>query len=216
MTGPLSALVDAVVEEAKGRARRSYAGRLDPALLLALDELTNICPLPQIPSLVSQSGGQGIFVAAILQNFAQAERRYGLVGLRMLLAASTVRVLLGGGVDAEDMERWGKLFGEYDQTTFSVQQSSSGMSMAGHIRRQPIYDSTQLRQLVERQALVSYRSLAPVMLHQDRTFDRGTRFCGQRKESMARFPTMTEAGQAVSAPAPGAWGASIEAPGYWR
>lgn len=54
------------------------------------------------------------------------------------------------------------------------------------------------------------------MVHQDRTFDPGTRFCDQRKESMARFPTMTEAGRVVPAPAGEPWAPPVEVRGYWR
>ena len=39
----------------------SPSGRLDPPLLMGLDEVTQICPVP-LPSWLSDSGGKGIQV----------------------------------------------------------------------------------------------------------------------------------------------------------
>src|SRR5689334_8449880 len=43
----------------------SASGRLDPPLLMGLDEVTQICPVP-LPSWLSDSGGKGIQVVAVV------------------------------------------------------------------------------------------------------------------------------------------------------
>ncbi len=48
-----------------------------PQMLFALDEVANIAPLPDLPSLVSEGGGQGITVLACLQDLSQARVRWG-------------------------------------------------------------------------------------------------------------------------------------------
>ena len=45
-------------------------GRLDPPLLMALDEVTQICPVP-VPSWLADSGGKGIQIIAVAHGEAQ-------------------------------------------------------------------------------------------------------------------------------------------------
>jgi len=54
----------------------SAAGRLDPPLLMGLDEVTQICPVP-LPSWLSDSGGKGIQVIAVVHGEAQLAGRWG-------------------------------------------------------------------------------------------------------------------------------------------
>jgi type IV secretion system protein VirD4 len=51
--------------------------RLEPPLLLALDEVANIAPLPSLPSLVSEGGSHGVVTLACLQDLSQARARWG-------------------------------------------------------------------------------------------------------------------------------------------
>ena len=44
--------------------------------LMALDEVANIAPLPGLPSMVSEGGGQGVAVLACLQDLSQARHRW--------------------------------------------------------------------------------------------------------------------------------------------
>jgi type IV secretion system protein VirD4 len=46
-------------------------------LLLALDELANVAPLPRLASIVSEGGGQGVLTLACLQDLSQARSRWG-------------------------------------------------------------------------------------------------------------------------------------------
>jgi type IV secretory pathway TraG/TraD family ATPase VirD4 len=62
----VSAFADDYIETAKALADRLPGGRLDPPLMLALDEVANIVPLPQLPALMSFAGGTGLFVVAVL------------------------------------------------------------------------------------------------------------------------------------------------------
>ena len=43
-----------------------------PPTLLALDEVANIAPIPDLPAMVSEGGGQGLLVLACLQDLSQA------------------------------------------------------------------------------------------------------------------------------------------------
>ncbi len=47
-----------------------------PPVLLALDEVANIAPLPELPSMISEGGGQGLVTLACLQDLSQARNRW--------------------------------------------------------------------------------------------------------------------------------------------
>src|SRR5712675_1325086 len=76
----------------------SGAGRLDPPLLMGLDEVTQICPVP-LPFWLSDSGGKGIQVAAVVHGEAQLAGRWGDYGRRVVLDTSSVKVFLPGITD---------------------------------------------------------------------------------------------------------------------
>ncbi len=58
------------------RAQASTATRSTPPVLLALDELANIAPIPDLPSMISEGGGQGLLTLACLQDLSQARHRW--------------------------------------------------------------------------------------------------------------------------------------------
>ncbi len=58
------------------RAEEGPAGANRPPVLLALDELANIAPLPDLPSMISEGGGQGLVTLACLQDLSQARHRW--------------------------------------------------------------------------------------------------------------------------------------------
>jgi len=51
-------------------------GRNLPPLLLALDEVANIAPIPDLPAMVSEGGGQGVITLACFQDLSQAKQRW--------------------------------------------------------------------------------------------------------------------------------------------
>ena len=55
---------------------RMPGGRLDPPLLMALDEVTQICPVP-VPSWLADSGGKGIQIITVAHGEAQLRGRWG-------------------------------------------------------------------------------------------------------------------------------------------
>ena len=61
-------------------------GSAGPPTLLALDEVANIAPIPDLPAMVSEGAGQGLLVLACLQDLSQARVRWGRGGRRIPLA----------------------------------------------------------------------------------------------------------------------------------
>ncbi|MEV4494043.1 type IV secretory system conjugative DNA transfer family protein [Micromonospora coxensis] len=106
-------LVDSIAQRAAELAAASPLGRLDPRLLLALDEVPNIAPLESLPALVSEGGGRGIVTLWAAQSLAQLRARYGADVQQSILTATTAKLIFGGmsnGADLRDISGWA---GEY-------------------------------------------------------------------------------------------------------
>lgn len=92
-------------------------------LLLALDELANIAPLPDLPALVSEGGSQGVITLACLQDLSQARARWGPAADGFLSLFNT-KVVLPGIADLATLELISRLAGEVDVPFRSVSQAS--------------------------------------------------------------------------------------------
>ena len=101
------AILGDVRDAAYARSRDEHAG---PPTLLALDEVANIAPIPDLPSMVSEGGGQGLLVLACLQDLSQARVRWGAAADGFLSLFGTT-VVLRGIADTStlrDIERAGR------------------------------------------------------------------------------------------------------------
>jgi type IV secretory pathway TraG/TraD family ATPase VirD4 len=79
-------------------------------VLFALDELANIAPLPDLPQLVSEGGGQGLLTIGCLQDLSQARTRWGAEADGLLSLFSTT-LLLGGIADRTTIRSFSDLAG---------------------------------------------------------------------------------------------------------
>jgi type IV secretion system protein VirD4 len=103
LTPMVVGLIDELVEETYRRPQAS--------LLLALDELANVAPLPRLPSIVSEGGGQGVTILACLQDLSQARVRWGQAGEGLVSLFPTVCVL-PGVADRSTLNLFSTLAGE--------------------------------------------------------------------------------------------------------
>jgi type IV secretion system protein VirD4 len=100
-----------VHHEAGLAGSRTKAGKVDPPLLLALDELTQICPLP-LPEILSDSAGKGILVTAVVHGTGQLEARWGQHGAATIWATCGTKIMFGGISDASTLEHASRLCGQ--------------------------------------------------------------------------------------------------------
>ncbi|MFD7861533.1 type IV secretory system conjugative DNA transfer family protein [Streptomyces sp. NPDC059783] len=153
----LAAFSRAILDTAKVIAARMPNGRLDPPFALLGDELANVAPLPQIPSLMSVSGSQNIFLVAVLQNLAQAQERWGELGVRKMFAAATIKVILGGVSDEQELKTYSQLAGEFEEDTESISDDGDRGSINISTRRRAVLEPGDIRQIKEREGLVVHR-----------------------------------------------------------
>ncbi len=92
-------------------------------LLLALDEMANVAPLPQLPSLVSEGGGQGVLTLACLQDLSQARVRWGAAADGFLSLFPTT-IALPGLADRRTLELLSHLAGRVQVPVESRQRGA--------------------------------------------------------------------------------------------
>jgi type IV secretion system protein VirD4 len=160
----VAAFVEDLVEAARRIAARSPAARLDPPLLLALDEVGNLAPLPSLPTLMAEGGGTGITTMPVLQSLAQAREKWSENAAGAIWDASIVKIILGGASNSRDLHDLTTLIGERDEITDSTTIGDHGSRSAQRsVRRVPIMPPDVIRTLPFGTGLVLLRSAPPIV-----------------------------------------------------
>jgi type IV secretion system protein VirD4 len=160
----VSAFVEDLVETARRIAARSAGARLDPPLLLALDEIGNLAPLPSLPNLMAEGGGTGITTMPVLQSLAQARTKWGDNAAGTIWDSSIVKVVLGGASNSRDLHDLSTLIGERDESTDSTTVGDGGSRSAQRsIRRVSIMPPDTIRTLPFGTGLIMLRTTPPII-----------------------------------------------------
>ncbi|MDK9646414.1 TraM recognition domain-containing protein [Propionibacterium freudenreichii] len=160
----VAAFVEDLIETARRLAARSPGARLDPPLLLALDEIGNLAPLPSLPTLMAEGGGTGITTMPVLQSLAQARDRWSEHQAGAIWDASIVKIILGGASNSRDLQDLSTLIGERDEYTDSVTLGDGGTrSNQRSIRRVPILPPDRIRTLPFGTGITMLRSAPPIV-----------------------------------------------------
>jgi type IV secretion system protein VirD4 len=93
-----------------------------PPVTLVLDELANIAPLPDLPAMISEAGGQGVLTLACLQDLSQARQRWGAAADGLLSLFGT-KVVLPGIADLRTLELVSRLAGDAEVPTRAVSRN---------------------------------------------------------------------------------------------
>jgi hypothetical protein len=162
----------------------SPSGRLDPPLLMGLDEVTQICPVP-LPSWLSDSGGKGIQVVAVAHGEAQLVGRWGDHGRQVVLDTCSVKMYLPGITDVTTLEAASKLCG----------QASWRVRGQDYATRHEVATPDMIRQLPAGFALVIRGGCAPVIARLPRAWNNPAR---RRARHFAPMSTVTHQTQSVT------------------
>jgi type IV secretory pathway TraG/TraD family ATPase VirD4 len=165
---PIAPLFRAFAEYVHVRA--SFAGslqphgRLDPPMLMALDEVTQICPVP-LPLWMADSAGKGILIVAVCHGLAQLEARWDHAGARAIWDTAGIKVILGGVADPDTLDRLSRLCGEVALRTHSWSRGHDGRRVRT-VTYQPVrvLPPELLRTLPEWRALILRTNLSPVVV----------------------------------------------------
>ncbi|MBX3194908.1 MAG: type IV secretory system conjugative DNA transfer family protein [Microbacteriaceae bacterium] len=164
-SGPLvAALIEDIVGVARQMAFRSTRARLDPPLLLALDEIGNLAPLPTLPQLMSDGGGTGITVLPVVQSIAQMKQNWSEAQADTMWGSAIAKIVLGGLSDAKVLSDLKTLFGERDEVTESTTTDHFGnVAVQRSVRRMPVLTEDQIRTLPEGMGIIMLRSARPII-----------------------------------------------------
>ena len=160
----VAAFIEDLVEVARKLAATSPGARLDPPLLMALDEIGNLAPLPSLPTLMAEGGGTGITTLPVLQSMAQARVKWGNDAAGAIWDASIVKIILGGGSNSRDLQDLAALIGDRDEHTDSTSiDAYGGRSSQRSLRRVPIMAPDILRTLPFGTGLTLLRTAPPII-----------------------------------------------------
>lgn len=160
----VAALVEDLIETARRIAARSAGARLDPPLLLALDEIGNLAPLPSLPTLMAEGGGSGVMTLAVLQSLAQARDKWSEHQAGAIWDASIVKIILGGASGSRDLQDLSTLIGERDELTDATTVGDYGSrSNQRSVRRVAILPPDRIRMLPFGIAVTLLRSAPPII-----------------------------------------------------
>jgi type IV secretory pathway TraG/TraD family ATPase VirD4 len=149
----VAALADRVMTVATFAAERA-GGRLDPPMVVVLDEAANVCRIADLPELYSHLGSRGILPVTILQSYRQGIRVWGEHGMDALWSASTCKVLGPGLDDARFVEDVSRLIGDHDVPVRSISRGNGRTSESTSLRRQRIMPAESIRALPRGRALL--------------------------------------------------------------
>jgi type IV secretion system protein VirD4 len=136
-------------------------GRLDPPLLMALDEVTQICPVP-VPSWLADSGGKGIQIITVAHGEAQLRSRWGANGARIIMDTSGAKIWLPGISDTATLDAATALCGtaamKETRTIFGQHHDRHDL-----FARHAVMTPDMIRQLPARYALIVRGGMSPVI-----------------------------------------------------
>jgi len=180
-----AAMADEIHYQAELLGQASPAGRLDPPLLMGLDEVVQICPVP-LPVWLSDSGGKGIQVITVAHGEAQLASRWQDHGKQVVLDTSGVKAFLPGITDTSTLEMASKLCGQAAYREHGQE----------HWSRHDAVTPDMIRQLPAGFALVIRGGQAPVIAKLPRAWtDRAYKRAQRRGQAAA---TLTPAPAAAS------------------
>ena len=160
----IAALSDTAMRAAERRAER-LGGRLDPPLVVPLDEAANICRIADLPDLYSHLGSRGIIPVTILQSYEQGVTVWGEHGMAALWGAATKKII-GAGVDSPRLARdLATLVGQHDVPVRTLNYGDGRTSESVSLRRQDILEPAAIRALPPGTALLLATGIKPALIH---------------------------------------------------
>jgi hypothetical protein len=164
---------------AKMTGSRMPGGRLDPCLLMALDEIANIAPI-NIPNFMADAGGRGIQMAIVSHGLGQLRQRWSEQGAQIISDTAGCKVFLPGITDTALLKAASELCG---QTSFRQKGQE-------HLTQHDICDPSMLRELPDGYALLIRGSRAPVLAKLPRAWtDRAYKRARRQGRAVYRAPS---------------------------
>ena len=159
----IAGLTDYAMRAGRRRAEQS-GGRLDPPMVLVLDEAANICRIADLPDLYSHLGGRGMIPVTILQTYEQGVTVWGEPGMAALWGSATKKVI-GAGVDSPRLARdVAVLVGHHDVPVRSISVGDGRTSEQISFQRRLILEAADIRAIKRGTALLLATGTRPALI----------------------------------------------------
>lgn len=154
-----AAMVKDILHEAFTTANLRPGGSLEQALLVVLDEVANIAPIPDLDVLASTCRSHAISLVTITQSYSQLVDRWGAPRAKTIFDNHGAKVLLRGSTDADLLQQFRRLVGERQEIrTTRSRNATGGTSTNEQIRDRALALEHELRALDAGTGMVLYGS----------------------------------------------------------
>jgi type IV secretory pathway TraG/TraD family ATPase VirD4 len=159
VSGLFAALASEIRYQATLLAAQTTGKRLDPPLLMALDEACQICPCP-IPSWVADSGGKGVTIVTVAHGLAQLRDQYSADAAQTIVDCAGTLMLFGGTKDPQTLDLFSRLCGP---SSFDQQSRRRGEPGQRHLTEHPLMTDAMIRRLPRSHTLLVRDDCSPVI-----------------------------------------------------
>ncbi len=110
---------------------------IEPPLLLVLDELANIAPIPNLDQVASTGAGQGIQLLSFFQDMAQIKASYGEIAALTIVNNHRAKIIGGGTSDPDTLTYINRVVGtgEFQHQSETADDRGGGARTQGSIYR---------------------------------------------------------------------------------
>jgi type IV secretory pathway TraG/TraD family ATPase VirD4 len=136
---------------------------LPTPLLLCLDELGNVAPLPNLSEIASTAPSHNIQLVSVFHDLAQARARYGRQA-ETVVNSHRARMLLPGVADLDTLRYFSELVGDQLARDETRTMGPGGQTRSENRTRRPLAPPEQLRQMPDGHALLIYGQLPPTTI----------------------------------------------------
>lgn len=165
-SGPAKPLISALLNDFAESNRVHAAttkdgGRLDPPLMLMLDEIVSLAKPPDIPGLLADGGGSGISTWIVIQSLSQLETAWGPAEKQAIMDTAAWWLVFGGLKSKDDVALIGDLAGQRRVQRTSRTTSGTGLGQASTQSSHdvvPVLDPATIRAIPKGQVLASIRN----------------------------------------------------------
>ncbi|HEY2652921.1 MAG TPA: type IV secretory system conjugative DNA transfer family protein [Solirubrobacteraceae bacterium] len=165
------ALLGELIDHAYSEANFN-GGRLRTPLLLCLDELGNVAPVPNLAEIASTAPSHNIQLVSVFHDVAQSRARYGRHA-ETVINSHRARMLLPGLADLETLRYFSGLVGDQLARDHSRTTGPGYETRSENPARRPLAPPEQLRQLPDGHALLVYGRLPPAIIRLRMWFEDG-------------------------------------------
>lgn len=212
-TAPIvTALVESIAAEYRLMANRSATGKLETEMSFLLDEVTNVCPIPSLPKLMTAGGGSGLHTWIWAQGYGQLVERYGDAGAETIFfTGAAAKIIFGSSGEMEFLRRVSELVGSHwvdhrsTSTTTDKEgdpQISTTVSSQLDFKMRP----DEIRKLPDDKVLLLYRNLEAVVdltpwwkRHDAAAFQASLDWCAKKEGTTSTDMSLLEDGEAETA-----------------